>query len=130
MPVVTQKFICRSDLRSNPSVMYFFGDNLQRGGLGDQAKEMRGEPNTVGVTTKVSQGTRHVNFFSDINQDTHIQVIKTDMAPAFDHVLNGGIVIVPEDSIGTGLSEPPERSPKVNAFLLSDIKRLRSINVT
>ena len=50
--IIYQKFIYRSDLKANPSVLYLFGDNLQRVGLGGQAKEMRGEPNAVGIATK------------------------------------------------------------------------------
>lgn len=52
MIVLHQKFIFREDLQANPDVYYLFGDNVERRGLGGQAKEMRGEPNAIGVATK------------------------------------------------------------------------------
>ena len=52
MPLVHQKLILNADLRANPDVLYLFGDNVLRVGFGGQAKEIRGEPNAVGVRTK------------------------------------------------------------------------------
>lgn len=43
------KYIKRQDLKSNPNTQYLFGDNLKRSGFGGQAKEMRGEPNAIGI---------------------------------------------------------------------------------
>ena len=54
MPVIYQKRICRDDLRRNPNAVYIFGDNEARTGLGGQAREMRGEPNAMGIATKRS----------------------------------------------------------------------------
>ena len=36
----TEKIIKRDKLKSNPDILYLFGDNLLRKGLGGQAKEM------------------------------------------------------------------------------------------
>ena len=48
----TDKVITRDKIKENPDVLYLFGDNLLRKGLGGQAKEMRGEPNTLGIVSK------------------------------------------------------------------------------
>ena len=37
----TDKVITRDKIKENPDVLYLFGDNLLRKGLGGQAKEMR-----------------------------------------------------------------------------------------
>ena len=48
----TDKVITRDKIKENPDVLYLFGDKLLRKGLGGQAKEMRGEPNTLGIVSK------------------------------------------------------------------------------
>jgi hypothetical protein len=42
-----------------------FGDNGRRIGFGGQAKEMRGEPNAIGVATNWEPSNRPNAFFSD-----------------------------------------------------------------
>jgi hypothetical protein len=49
--------IYRRDLRANPESLYLFGDNTKRVGIGGQAREMRGEPNAVGIATKNAPGS-------------------------------------------------------------------------
>lgn len=41
----TNKIITRDKIKENLEVLYLFGDNIIRKGLGGQAKEMRGEDN-------------------------------------------------------------------------------------
>lgn len=117
MPVIRQKFIFRSDLRSNPNILYLFGDNEQRVGLGGQAKEMRGEPNAVGVRTKRAPGGDHSDFWNEGDPAPFCKLLDEDLAPVFAHVRQGGIVVVPADGLGTGLSELPQRAPKTFAYL-------------
>lgn len=127
MPVITQKFIFRSDLRANPKVNYLFGDNLLRIGLGGQAKEMRGEPNAIGVATKRSPGMNGSDFFTDRFYHELQSTIDNDLKPAFDHVQKGGVLIIPEDGLGTGLSELPKRAPRLNEYLVAKLERLRRV---
>lgn len=42
MIVIKQKWIKREDLQNNPNIIYLFGDNVSRIGMGNQAGEMRG----------------------------------------------------------------------------------------
>ena len=44
--IIMQYRIYRSDLELNPDILYCFGDNDHREGLGGQAKECRGEKNS------------------------------------------------------------------------------------
>ena len=41
MSLIRQAWITRRDLQANPSILYAFGDNEGRWGLGGQAKEIR-----------------------------------------------------------------------------------------
>lgn len=117
--LLRQKWITRADLRSNPERRYVFGDNLARVGLGGQAREMRGEPNAIGVPTKVSPR----QFMTDVTPGALIAIDE-----AFHEVrtalLAGHDVVVPTDGLGTGLAELPTRAPKVAWCIDDHLRRL------
>lgn len=115
--LISQKFIYRSDLRNNSTVLYLFGDNLTRLGMGGQAKEMRGEKNAIGIATKRAPSMNEDAFFSDDDFAELAAQIVEDFTPALKHLVSGGIVIVPEDGLGTGFSELPKRAPRLQAFI-------------
>lgn len=109
MPIIFQKIIKRDDLlrnhdpeHSTSNVLYVFGDNVKRVGLGGQAAAMRHEPNAVGVATKYSPSEP---FGEEPHQiAAQKRIIDEDMKPLFRHVRLGGIVVWPADGIGTGLA--------------------------
>ena len=106
-----QKYITRQDLQNNPDTLYVFGDNIVEKGFGGQAKEMRGEPNAIGIPTKMFPGNNPQDFFSD---NDYIMVLSTIAIKAkilFDHLNNDDDVVWPEDGIGTGLADLKNRSP-------------------
>lgn len=115
MPVLFQKIVKREDLRRNPQVLYVFGDNVQRIGLGGQAGEMRREVNAVGVVTKYSPR----DYFGEDPAEvaTQNRMIDQDMKPLFEKVSRGGIVVWPADGIGTGLADLPRVAPSTFAYL-------------
>jgi hypothetical protein len=115
MPIVYQKWITRADLRANPDKFYVFGDNVQRKGYGGQAKEMRGEPNAVGVATKWAPTMDEASFFQD--NSACLMMISRELMQVDNLLLAGKTVVVPEDGIGTGLSQLPQRAPKIDAII-------------
>lgn len=119
MPLLFQKIIYREDLRRNRDVLYVFGDNVVRKGMGGQAAHMRGEPNSVGVATKYAPSMDPDAFFGDEPAQTEAQnrILDSDMKPLFERVKAGGIVVWPTDGIGTGLSELPTRAPETWSYL-------------
>lgn len=127
MPVLTQCRIHRADLRANRSVLYLFGDNALRRGMGGQALEARGEPNAVGVRTKYAPSMAPASFFRDDDAAVAAQcaMIDEDLAPVFEHVRACGIVVVPVDGLGTGLAQLDVRSPRTRAYLDDALGRLR-----
>lgn len=126
MPIITQKRIYRSDLRSNPGCFYLFGDNALRLGMGGQAAEMRGEPNAVGIRTKHRPNMDNGAFFSDADLFANINMFEEDFQQVRRALVRGQLVILPEDGLGTGLSELPQRAPKTYEaleLLLANLRR-------
>lgn len=107
MPVIRQSRIYRVDLIANPTILYVFGDNEERWGLGGQAREMRGEPNAVGVAALTAPGV----FFREDDAARQCAVIDADMAPLFEAMRRGELIVFPLDGIGTGLADLEARSP-------------------
>ncbi len=111
MPILTQHRIYRKDLRANPDVLYLFGDNVERRGYGGQAAEMRGEPNAVGIPTKNRPDMAVSSFFSDQSFEFNVRIMDLALEPVREHLSRGGVVILPSDGLGTGLSEMEARCP-------------------
>ena len=127
MPVIYVHRYDRKDARANPDVLYLFGDNGIRKGYGGQAGAMRGERNAVGVRTKRLPSNDDAAFFSDADYDDIITMIDNDLSPVKKHLRRGGIVVVPLDGLGSGLSDLPTRAPRVNAYLVEELRRLEDI---
>lgn len=115
MPIVRVDWIVRQDLRERPEWFFVFGDNVQRRGLGGQAKEMRGEPNAIGVATKWSPSMSPSAFFDD-TVECH-DIVNADLAKVKAKLDAGKVVIVPTDGIGTGLSRLPQVAPNLNRYI-------------
>ena len=115
-----QKWIKRQDLRDNPDVLYLFGDNDSRYGFGGQAKEMRNEPNALGIRTKWLPSKHEDAYFCEDYMPKTLQqlrMITLDLKDAERFLQAGGTVVVPRDGLGTGLSELPTRAPLADQFI-------------
>lgn len=128
--VVRRDFITRSDVRADHGrAVFVFGDNMQRRGLGGQAREMRGEPNTIGVPTKRAPDMRPESFFSDADFD--------DVRPSIDAAFNkirrelerGLDVVIPAGGLGTGLADLPRRAPRIHRYIEERIAMLQAAAV-
>ena len=122
MTIYFQKYIQRSDLKANPDTLYVFGDNMERRGYGGQAKEMRGEPNAVGIPTKVSPSMASSAFLTDDMFHTWMSEAKPD----FDRITEHPKVIWPYDGIGSGRARLRTSAPKIltciNNFLSLELR--------
>ncbi len=130
MPVIYQKMIYRDDLKRNPSVLYLFGDNDKRAGLGGQAKEMRSEPNAVGVRTKHAPGVTNDDYWSDRNFDANCAKIEEDLARVRAQLRRGGVVVAPSDGIGTNRADMEKRCPRTFHVLQQSLAALPNVPVT
>jgi uncharacterized protein YihD (DUF1040 family) len=117
-----QKTIFRQHLRNHPNMQFLFGDNMVRKGFGGQAKEMRGEPNAVGIPTKWSPGMKEQDFFTDDDFDK----VKDEIDASFNKIKSNVVLIIPAKGVGTGLAELPQRAPKIYSYILEKIKELET----
>lgn len=120
MPLIYQHRIYRQDLQANPGVLYVFGDNEQRWGLGGQAAEMRGEPNAIGVATLRAPG----RYWREEEVDRQCAVIDGDLEPVALAIREGRIVVFPLDGIGTGLADLKNQSPTTFKHLTARLAAL------
>ncbi len=118
--------ITRNDVRNNPKNLYLFGDNDIRKGLGGQAKEMRGESNTVGISTKKLPANTINAFKNDNELDENKKIITKDINKVIN-IWNSGkydnIIIPP---IGIGLAKLEEKAPLTWNFLQEEFSRLEN----
>lgn len=114
MPVKYLKWITRDMLRSEPEAVFVFGDNRARVGFGGQAKEMRGEPNALGVATLHAPG----NFYRDGDPKALLAVV-FDLRQVAFFLAQGRTVYVPFDGLGTGLARLPESYPSLHSLIVA-----------
>lgn len=112
--IVKEKFITRDFVRSHPDWIFLFGDNVARVGMAGQAKEMRGEPNSVGIPTKYAPHMFPNAFMTDNRLDFNIERINEafSLLPPPPKT-----ICIPVDGIGTGLAKLQEKAPRTFAHL-------------
>lgn len=124
MPFKFSPFITRNDLRMNPDWLFVFGDNLQRRGRGGQAREMRGEPNAVGIPTKRAPSMDRRAFFSDADYAEVEPFVSEAFERIEEHLALNKIVVLPTKGIGTGLALLEFHAPEINAMIQNCIEDL------
>lgn len=113
--VIRMKFITRKYVQEHPDVLFAFGDNMARIGMGGQAGHMRGEPNSIGIPTKWSPNL----FFNnkDWSDPTVIDEIYKGFYTIEEALKDGKSVVIPSDGLGTGLAGLPERAPLIFRYI-------------
>lgn len=123
MTLRRQSWITRDDLQNNRDVVYIFGDNLERKGLGGQAKEMRGETNAYGIATKCRPDNNAGAFFDDNTPDFH-NAVEAGLSFIEGLLEHGYDVVIPKDGLGTGLSQLPVYAPVLAKYIETRIDHL------
>lgn len=129
MKVEKMKWITRGIVRANPRMLFLFGDNFERKGLGGQAKEMRGEPNTLGIAVKFAPSMAEGAFFTDDGGSSgNCGQIDLEFKRLEQRINSGkyDTIVIPSDGIGTGLAELDKRAPKTFAYLQKRLAELES----
>lgn len=121
MKIEHMQHITRSIVRANPNKIFLFGDNLIGIGYGGQAKEMRGEPNAIGIPTKKKPSMSPDSFFTDDEYDDNIKA----MDKAFDKIPDNHTIVLPMAGLGTGLARLPQRAPKTFEYLCSKLMEMK-----
>jgi hypothetical protein len=117
MTLIIKKHITRDYIRKNPDTIFLFGDNMQRTGLGGQAQEMRGEPNSFGIPTKWSPFTGSLAYFSDADLPHVQKFIDFPFDLAIAWLTARRDVCIPADGFGTGLAQLAIRAPDILDYI-------------
>jgi hypothetical protein len=120
----TSAIISRGDVRSNRNILYVFGDNDAREGLAGQAKQMRGEPNAMGISTKKSPNMGDAAFKNDAEFEENARIITQDVDAIIAAWNSGSYTKVIVPPIGQGLAKLSEKAPKTWAYLNEELRRL------
>lgn len=119
---ITRAYVCK-----NPHKLFLFGDNLIGRGLGGQAREMRGEPNAIGIPTKKLPARTTDAYFTDDELDSN----KSAIDRAFDEVNRWlfdhgetAVLVIPSSGLGTGRAELAQRAPRTFAYLQMKLDEL------
>ena len=102
-------FYTRKMIQENRSKVYLFGDTLENYGHAGQAFAARGEPNTIGIPTKLSP-TR-LGFLDD-RYFFYISYLYNAIFKTIDVMHH---VVIPSD--GLGYARLAEKAPKINGYL-------------
>ena len=120
----TSKIVTRDKLKENLDVLYLFGDNSIRKGLGGQAKEMRGEPNSLGIVTKKFPSNEKGSFYSNEDFYFWLELFSGDMKNLAEKVNSGKYKAIVIPPIGIGLADLPNRAPKIWGYLKTTLDNL------
>lgn len=120
----TTSMIIRKRVQENPTTLYVFGDNDTRKGFGGQAKEMRGEPNAFGISTKKRPDDRPDSFKSDTELEENKRIIREDIDKVIEAWKTGKYTKLVIPQVGVGKAELPTRAPQTYQFLLEELQRL------
>lgn len=124
------RFVARYTRRmaqAMPNVLFVFGDNMKHQGRGGQAKELRGEPNAVGIPTKWEPTMRQGAFFRDSDYEKVLDAIDDAFCRLEVHVLAGGTVVWPASGVGTGLARLDKTAPAIYDYIQQRLKLLQEL---
>jgi hypothetical protein len=124
MSILYMRFIARVDLKANPHVLFIWGDNLERTGMGGQAAEMRGEPNGVSIMTKKAPRRDDAAYFTDADREDFRKYLSSPYRLLEKHLKAGGLVVCPAAGVGTDRAALPEKAPACFKMLRKAFKQL------
>ena len=114
MKVIIQKeWFSVEQCEANPNKLYIFGDNSQKHGKGGQA-QIRDCVNAFGVATKRAPTMSATGFFYDDPYDLKSMIFDLN---TLINIQDYEYIVFPKDGLGTGLSQMPEKSPKLFKLL-------------
>ena len=123
--IILKKWITRDFVKSHPNWIFVFGDNELRRGFGGQAKEMRGEPNSLGIRTKKYPSDKYYAFWTDDSYDENIKMINSDLELLKNYLnVSNKTIVIPADGIGSGKAKLAIYAPKTNKYLCEKIREI------
>ena len=111
------------DVRAHPRWLFVFGDNDIGQGTGGQAV-IRGEGNAIGVPMKKYPDMKNSSFYSDAELEKNKTKIRNAINKIYNEMRYYDALILPENGLGTGLSDLPKRAPKTYDYLVYKTNQL------
>lgn len=120
---IWQGFWSPEILKQHPTSLFVFGDNDNRMGSKGQAC-IRGCPNAVGIPTKKYPSFATLSYYSDDEFEENCRKIQQAVQHVVDRYEQGGYttLIFPQDGLGTGLADLPNKAPLTFRFLNQILK--------
>jgi hypothetical protein len=117
--VYRPKYITRQFVKLHPNDIFVFGDNMARRGFKGQAKEMRGEPNAIGIPTKWLPSNLSHAFFSEKDwlKTSVLEAICGSFVIIESKLLQGKNVYIPYYGLGTGFAQLQIKAPTIANFI-------------
>ena len=116
-------YVTREYIRKHRDTYFVFGDNILGIGYGGQARECRGEPNTIGIPTKWSPSMKPQAFF----RDADFYKVKPYIDEAFRKmidVLEQGYDVCFLPNIGRGLAKLHITAPVIMDYINNWIQEI------
>lgn len=114
--IITEKWYSCKVCQENPNMLFVFGDNEQRMGMGGQAI-IRKEVNSVGLATKRSSAF----YWSDSDLKKNKVIINNDIYrikyTMDDPDAGYKYLVFPKAGLGTGLSDLHNQAPRTFLYL-------------
>jgi hypothetical protein len=104
---------------SMPDCVFIFGDNLIAAGCGGQA-QIRYCKNSHGIPTKKLPSNSSESFFTDDEFELNKKAIDSALESIPSEYKT---IVFPEDGLGTGLADLPNKAPRTYAYLNYAINR-------
>lgn len=110
----------REDIQKNKDILFVFGDNDIRQGLGGFAKVCRGEPNALGIRVKKLPSLEENAFYNDDEFEQNKVKIDEDIEQIRKVSKVYSAIYIP-DGIGAGLAQLDKRAPDTYKYLMLKI---------
>ena len=125
MPIATAKWYTKQLLLTHKDKYFVFGDNSLKRGLGGQAKVCRGHPNVIGIVTKKYPSNLYESYYYEIELELWLKEAASGFYRVEHELKKGKTVVWPEDGIGTGLAQLPQKAPSINNYIENFLKRMK-----
>ena len=112
MTIIQKEYFSIKQCNKNPKNLYVFGDNSNRIGRGGQAI-IRNCSNSFGIVTKLLPSTNDKAYFNDDKFVMHLFYIEADINRLKEESKNYDNIVFPKAGLGTGLSDMPNKCPKL-----------------
>jgi len=120
---IYKEFYSVEGAENEPKSLFIFGDNNIQQGIKGQAM-IRKCHNAHGIPTKKYPGYAVEHYYNDADYDNNIERIDIAIASIIDKAPRFHKIYLPNNGLGTGLSDLPNKAPKTFKYLNKAIRKM------